>query len=88
MIARASSGVSFDSPVKERMPPDIAAHAKRVIYLRDGLIWRDEMIVQTRANPGKAAAEPDLSIAFPFTIAPRADEPVKEPVRELEEVFR
>jgi putative ABC transport system ATP-binding protein len=68
--------------------PDIAAHAKRVIYLRDGVIWRDEMIVQTRANPGKVAAEPDLSIAFPFTIAPRADERVEAPAEELEEVFR
>jgi putative ABC transport system ATP-binding protein len=67
--------------------PDIAAHAKRVIYLRDGRIWRDEKIVQTRANPGKAAAEPDLSIAFPFTIAP-AEPFVEEPVEELEEVFR
>ena len=32
--------------------PDIAAHAKRVVYVRDGLIWRDEKIVQTRAHPG------------------------------------
>jgi putative ABC transport system ATP-binding protein len=64
---------------------DIAAHAKRVIYLRDGVIWRDEKIVQTRANPGKAMAEPDLSIAFPFAIAPAEQE---QPVEMLEEVFR
>jgi len=63
--------------------PDIAAHARRVIYLRDGLIWRDERIVQRRANP--SAAEPEHAIAFPFTIAPAAAE-VPEP--ELEEVAR
>ena len=50
--------------------PDIAAHAKRVIYLRDGLIWRDEKIVQTRAHPGAAVSESELALAFPFTIAP------------------
>jgi putative ABC transport system ATP-binding protein len=65
--------------------PDIAAHAQRVIYLRDGLIWRDEKIVQTRANPAAAEAEPELAIAFPFTLAAAAEE-VPEP--ELEEVAR
>jgi putative ABC transport system ATP-binding protein len=30
--------------------PDIAAHARRVVYMRDGLIWRDERIVQRRAR--------------------------------------
>ena len=63
--------------------PDIAAHAKRVIYLRDGLIWRDERIVQTKANPETAAAEPEMSIVFPFTI----DSPAAE-VEELQEVAR
>jgi len=65
--------------------PDIAAHARRVIYLRDGVIWRDERIVQTRANPAAAAAEPDAAVVFPFTLAPAAAE-VREP--ELEEVAR
>jgi putative ABC transport system ATP-binding protein len=51
--------------------PDIAAHAKRVVYVRDGLIWRDEKIVQTRAQLGAPAAggEAEPAIAFPFTIA-------------------
>ena len=50
--------------------PDIAAHARRVVYVRDGLIWRDERIVQVRAKLGEAAAgEPEPAIAFPFTIA-------------------
>ncbi|HVR97788.1 MAG TPA: ABC transporter ATP-binding protein, partial [Thermoanaerobaculia bacterium] len=44
--------------------PDIAAHAKRVVYMRDGLIWRDEKIVQTRAHPGAAATEAEMAIAF------------------------
>jgi energy-coupling factor transporter ATP-binding protein EcfA2 len=49
--------------------PDIAAHAKRVVYVRDGLIWRDERIVQARPQPGAPAlGEPEIS--FPFTIAP------------------
>ncbi len=65
--------------------PDIAAHAKRVIYLRDGLIWRDEKIVQTRAHPGAAVSEAELATAFPFTIAPPAE---KVEVEELEEVLR
>jgi putative ABC transport system ATP-binding protein len=69
--------------------PDIAAHAKRVIYLRDGLIWRDERIVQTRAHPGAAVSEAELAIAFPFTIAPPTDKVERvAPVEELEEVFR
>ncbi len=50
---------------------DIAAHAKRVIYLRDGVIWRDERIVQARANPEAAVSETE--IAFPFKIAPKPD---------------
>jgi putative ABC transport system ATP-binding protein len=50
--------------------PDIAAHARRVVYVRDGLIWRDEKIVQVRAKPADAAADgPEPAIAFPFTIA-------------------
>jgi len=55
--------------------PDIAAHAKRVVYVRDGLIWRDEQIVQTRSHPGEpadAGAEP--VVAFPFTLAPVSEE--------------
>jgi putative ABC transport system ATP-binding protein len=32
--------------------PDIAAHAKRVVHVRDGRIGSDERIVQERANPG------------------------------------
>jgi putative ABC transport system ATP-binding protein len=54
--------------------PDIAAHAKRVVYVRDGLIWRDEKIVQRRPQPGGADAagpggESEPAIAFPFTLA-------------------
>jgi putative ABC transport system ATP-binding protein len=54
--------------------PDIAAHAKRVVYVRDGLVWRDEKIVQARAkHPDAAAATPggeaEPAVAFPFTIA-------------------
>ncbi len=50
--------------------PDIAAHARRVVYVRDGLIWRDERIVQVRAKHPDAAAEgPEPAVAFPFTIA-------------------
>ena len=49
--------------------PDIASHAKRVVYVRDGLIWRDERIVQARPQPGApVTGEPEIS--FPFTIAP------------------
>ena len=66
--------------------PDIAAHAKRVVYVRDGLIWRDEKIVQTRSHPGSAMTESEMAIAFPFTIAPPTAEPVE--VEELEEVLR
>jgi putative ABC transport system ATP-binding protein len=55
--------------------PDIAAHAKRVVYVRDGLIWRDERIVQTRAQPGApVTAETEPAIAFPFTLAPEPEE--------------
>ena len=60
--------------------PDIAAHARRVVYVRDGLIWRDERIVQVRAKLGEGATpggtEPEPAIAFPFTIAPPRAEPV------------
>jgi putative ABC transport system ATP-binding protein len=68
---------------------DIAAHAKRVIYLRDGLVWRDERIVQTRSHPGAAVSDAELAIAFPFTIAPPTDKVERvAQVEELEEVFR
>jgi putative ABC transport system ATP-binding protein len=51
--------------------PDIAAHARRVVYVRDGLIWRDEKIVQRRAKTdASGAGEPEPAIAFPFPIAP------------------
>jgi putative ABC transport system ATP-binding protein len=51
--------------------PDIAAHARRVVYVRDGLIWRDERIVQRRARvEAPATGEPEPAIAFPFPIAP------------------
>ncbi|MEO6195327.1 MAG: ABC transporter ATP-binding protein [Thermoanaerobaculia bacterium] len=68
--------------------PDIAAHATRVVYVRDGLIWRDEKIVQTRAKLGApAAGEAEPAIAFPFTIAsPGAPAPPME--EKLEEVAR
>ncbi|HEY0394550.1 MAG TPA: ABC transporter ATP-binding protein [Candidatus Elarobacter sp.] len=59
--------------------PDIAAHSKRVVYVRDGVVWRDERIVQMRAQPGAPAGEPELAVAFPFTVAPAA-EPVSEEV--------
>jgi putative ABC transport system ATP-binding protein len=49
--------------------PDIAAHARRVVYVRDGLIWRDERIVQEPAKLGDTAGEAEPAIAFPFTIA-------------------
>jgi putative ABC transport system ATP-binding protein len=51
--------------------PDIAAHAKRVVHVRDGRIGRDERIVQERANP--AAYQEDEEITF-------APEPVEPPV--------
>ena len=54
--------------------PDIAAHAKRVVYVRDGLVWRDERIVQRPARPGadgvSAPDEAEMAAAFPFPIAP------------------
>src|SRR3982751_926909 len=53
--------------------PDIAAHARRVVYVRDGLIWRDERIVQHRAQPGAATSGEEPAIAFPFTIASPAE---------------
>jgi putative ABC transport system ATP-binding protein len=55
--------------------PDIAAHAKRVVYVRDGVIWRDERIVQARKQPGEpvdAGMEP--AVVFPFTLAPESQE--------------
>src|SRR3954451_4928712 len=55
--------------------PDIAAHARRVVYVRDGKIWRDERIVQVRAKLGEAGAAGPEAIAFPFTIAPPVEEP-------------
>ncbi len=59
---------------------DIAAHAKRVVFVRDGIIWRDERIVQTRAQPGApASAEAEPAIVFPFKLA---SEPVPERVPE------
>ena len=68
---------------------DIAAHAKRVIYLRDGKVWRDEKIVQTRAHPGAAVSEAELALAFPFTIAASTEtEKVEVEEEEMEEVFR
>jgi putative ABC transport system ATP-binding protein len=42
--------------------PDIAAHAKRVVYVRDGRIERDERISQVRADPD--AFEPDDEVEF------------------------
>jgi putative ABC transport system ATP-binding protein len=70
--------------------PDIASHAKRVVYVRDGLIWRDEKIVQTKAHPEAPVDEAELAIAFPFTIAPTTQENIPEnvPELELEEVAR
>jgi len=59
--------------------PDIAAHAKRVVYVRDGVVWRDERIVQMKAKPGQAVGGAELAAAFPFTVAP-AEEPVREEV--------
>jgi putative ABC transport system ATP-binding protein len=68
---------------------DIAAHAKRVIYLRDGLIWRDEKIVQTRAHPDAEVSESELALAFPFTIAaPASRADVKAHEDAMEEVLR
>ncbi|HSF39664.1 MAG TPA: ABC transporter ATP-binding protein [Thermoanaerobaculia bacterium] len=65
---------------------EIAAHAKRVVFVRDGLIWRDEKIVQTKAHPGgPAQGEPEPAIAFPFTIAPKTGAVEMET---LEEVLR
>jgi hypothetical protein len=38
--------------------------------MRDGLIWRDEKIVQMRAqHPDAVAGAAEPAIAFPFTIA-------------------
>jgi putative ABC transport system ATP-binding protein len=65
--------------------PDIAAHARRVVYVRDGLIWRDERIVQRRARLNEAGGEEaEPAIAFPFTLAPA--EPEEQP--EEQEVAR
>jgi putative ABC transport system ATP-binding protein len=58
--------------------PDIAAHARRVVYVRDGLIWRDERIVQRRARLNEAGGEEaEPAIVFPFTLAPA--EPEEQP---------
>jgi putative ABC transport system ATP-binding protein len=55
--------------------PDIAAHARRVVFVRDGLIWRDEQIVQRRAQPdAPASGEFEPAVAFPFPIASVAAE--------------
>jgi putative ABC transport system ATP-binding protein len=62
---------------------DIAAHARRVVYMRDGVIWRDERIVQRRAHPETALAEPEMALAFPFPLASAPDE-----AAEVEEVAR
>jgi putative ABC transport system ATP-binding protein len=75
--------------------PDIAAHAKRVVYVRDGLVWRDERIVQRPARPGadgvSAPDEAEMAAAFPFPIAP-ADPALPaegtETVRQPEKVAR
>ncbi|HEX3553100.1 MAG TPA: ABC transporter ATP-binding protein [Thermoanaerobaculia bacterium] len=61
--------------------PDIAAHAKRVVYVRDGVIWRDERIVQMRAQPGAPAGELEQAVAFPFTVASAAEPASEEVVR-------
>jgi putative ABC transport system ATP-binding protein len=39
--------------------PDIAAHAKRVVYVRDGRIGRDERVTQQRADPNAFREEDD-----------------------------
>ncbi len=58
--------------------PDIAAHARRVVYVRDGLVWRDERIVQVRAKLGEGASlEPEPAIVFPFTIAAPSAEAIQ-----------
>jgi len=62
---------------------EIAEHAKRVVYVRDGKIWRDEKIVQTRAHPA-SAGESEQVVAFPFKIA----SPEGAARLELEEVTR
>ncbi|MFY9820957.1 MAG: ABC transporter ATP-binding protein [Thermoanaerobaculia bacterium] len=65
--------------------PDIAAHAKRVVYVRDGVIWRDERIVQARSHPGEPGepGEPGKEpvVAFPFTLASAHDPAVEEVAR-------
>jgi putative ABC transport system ATP-binding protein len=54
---------------------DIAAHAKRVVYMRDGVIWRDERIVQKRSLPGEpSAGGAGPAVAFPFTLASASQE--------------
>jgi putative ABC transport system ATP-binding protein len=53
--------------------PDIAAHARRVVYVRDGVVWRDERIVQQRAKPGAEPSGEEPAIAFPFPIASPAE---------------
>jgi putative ABC transport system ATP-binding protein len=65
---------------------DIAAHAKRVIYLRDGQIWRDEKIVQTRAHPESEVSESELAAAFPFQLASPPVAPVAQRPERKEEL--
>jgi putative ABC transport system ATP-binding protein len=50
--------------------PDIAAHAKRVVHVRDGRIGSDERIVQQRANPAAYQEDEEPS----FSPAPAAAE--------------
>ncbi|HEY0554137.1 MAG TPA: ABC transporter ATP-binding protein [Thermoanaerobaculia bacterium] len=56
--------------------PDIAAHARRVVLVRDGLVWRDEQIVQRRAaqQGAPASGEFEPAVTFPFPIASVAAE--------------
>jgi putative ABC transport system ATP-binding protein len=49
--------------------PDIAAHAQRIVHMRDGRIGGDERIAQVRANPGafqkdeaEAGVEPQMEV--------------------------
>jgi putative ABC transport system ATP-binding protein len=56
--------------------PDIAAHARRVVYVRDGKIWRDERIVQQRAKPEAPVVGDMEAVTFPFQIASPVSEEV------------
>jgi putative ABC transport system ATP-binding protein len=46
---------------------DIAAHARRVVQMRDGVIFRDERIVQVRATPD-AVPPPEEMIPMPAAV--------------------